>query len=193
MHTLKCQRMVVFVFLSALFVSGCVSYRTEGLFTQPVLKTYRLHTMFGLPPDREQILWAAFKGAFPGADKRLIDGQGLLTTYDAQRARLSQEKRLRIARDLAVEAIILATHEHTTEGERHVDTLVVRIVDAANGEITGSVVVTAESDSQVSASALSAKAVAALRAHLQGRSTARRGAARTGSRPGDRSGRSGGM
>jgi len=193
MRALKCPRTVVCVFASALLASGCVSYRTEGLFTQPVLKGYRRHVMFGLPPDREQILMAAFMRGFPGAGKTFIDGQGLLTTYDAQKGRLSQEKRLRIARDLEVDAIILASHGHTTEGEQHVDTLSVRIIDAANGEITGSVVVTARSKSQVSAGSLSEKAVAALKSHLLRGFSAVGRTGRVGSQPGDKSGRSGGM
>jgi len=157
----------ILAFVSALFLSGCTSYRVEGLFTQPVLKTYTQHTIFGLAPEREQILMAAYLNAFPKAGKAFVDGQSLLSNGDVASARMAEESRLRIAQKLGVEAIILAFHEQKLEGEYKIDTLVMRIVDANTGEIAGSVIVRAKSQSGAPVGALARKAVAAVKAHLE--------------------------
>ena len=167
MHVLKPYRMVVPAFLVALLLSGCVSYRIDGVFAQPTLADYRRHAMYGLPPEREQILMSAYIRAFPGQGKTFIDGPNVFQDQGSAPARLDEATRSRIAELLNIEAIILAFHVQRTDKDLYLETLTMKIVDAKTGEIVGSVVVTARSRTEIRARSLSERAVAALKAQLE--------------------------
>ncbi|NQT20155.1 MAG: hypothetical protein HQ592_10660 [Planctomycetes bacterium] len=168
------SRKVLFAFLSALLLSGCLSYRVEGLIAHSALKTYRRHALVGLSLADEQIVMAAYLDAFPGKDMTFVVGQrlqGLVSEQDIQAGSVNDEKREQIAETLKIDAIIFATYEHRVEEAAegtamHFSKLLLRIVDMTTGEISGSAIVTAKSRSEAPMSALAHKAVAELKARL---------------------------
>ena len=170
-------RKVLFAFLPALLLSGCLSYRVEGLIAHSALKTYRRHALVGLSLADEQIVMAAYLDAFPGKKMSFVVGQrlqGLVSEQDIQAGRVSDEKRAQIVEKLDIDAIIFATYEHREEeaaegGAIHFSKLLLRIVDMTTGEISGSTIVTAKWRSEAPMSALAHKAVAQLKARLSAR------------------------
>lgn len=175
MSALNHSRKAMFAFLSILLLSGCASYRVEGLFTQPALQTHRRHAMVGLSAEGQQILMAAYLDAFPGKDRTFLGTQKLqaqLSEEEVTSATLDDDKRVQIAETLEIDAIIFAYYQHREEatdkgGTRYFSKLLVRVVDMTTGEIAGSVIVTADTRSEPRLAVLARKAVAALRARVR--------------------------
>lgn len=175
MHALDHSRKAMPAFLSILLLSGCVTYRVEGLFTQPALKDHRRHALVGLSAEGQQILMAAYLDALPGKGRTFLGSRNLraqLTEQEVTSATLDDDRRAQIAETLEIDAIIFATYEHEEKptdkgGTSHFSKLLVRVVDMATGEIAGSVIVTADTRSEPRQAVLARKAVAALKASLK--------------------------
>jgi len=163
---------VLAVCASAMCLGGCARYEVAGVFTQPVLANYERHAMVGLPQDREQILMAEYINAFGGRPKRFIERrrlEELLQEQGIAPGRLEQEMGAGYDKSLGVEAVIFAHYEEDVADNSHTQKMTIRIVDAQTGDLTGSVVLTAVSQSGVSARRLSRRVVKELVADLRKR------------------------
>jgi hypothetical protein len=133
-----------FLLFAALAISaGCArTGRTQALFTKPELITYSRLAVVGLTPEQEQIFMACYTKAFPGQVINFVERNRLkeiVSEQDLLKGRLNEKTRARIKELFGVEALIMCTYYDGSDG---IDgkKLRVRVVDAATGVITGSVI-----------------------------------------------------
>jgi hypothetical protein len=161
-----CCARIAAAFAAAGAFSGCVEYHIDGVFSQPVLGRYQRFVVYGLKPERQQALMASFMRAFSNNDIVFVEGEDLIYRRSALSKQMEAETRKKIQKQLSVDGIVLAEYSRERGRETQTEKLMLRVIDAETGEISGSAIVSARSESGVRIGVLAEKAVFALKADL---------------------------